>query len=191
MRERRAPLLQGCGPPGFLDVPQGEIQQLSRCLVPWVVPARPTVDSARPPVLVVDIRNNTGGNNYRNVPLMDGIAARPAYRIRGALYVITGRATFSAGADVGRRLAHVAEPIFVGERSRGDPRQSGNVERLTLPHSGLRVDYGEQHEIVGSGTSPYLPLDVEAPPTFASTIAGRDAAIDVAIEAVLQAMARR
>lgn len=146
-----------------------------------------TVDSARPPVLVVDIRDNTGGNNYRNVPLIDGIAARPAYRTRGALYVITGRATFSAGTDVGRRLAQVAQPIFVGERSRGDPRQSGNVERLTLPHGGFRVDYSEQHELVGTGTSPYLPLDIEAPPTFASMIAGRDPAM----EAVLRAMARR
>lgn len=142
------------------------------------------VDSTRPPVLVVDIRNNTGGNNYRNVPLIEGIRARPAYHTHGSLYVITGRATFSAGTQLGHGLLQVANPVFVGERSRGDPRHSGNRESFTLPFSGFLVDYSEQHEVVGQGESPYLPLALQAPPTFEAMIQGRDPAMDAIVGAL-------
>lgn len=136
------------------------------------------VDSVRPPVIVIDVRDNTGGNNYRNQPLVEAIRARPLYAKRGALFVITGRATFSAGTQLVRDLLRVADPIIVGERSRGDPRQTGNKETFQLPTSGFEVDYSEQLEVQDNGPSPYLPLDIVAPPTFAAMIAGRDPAVE-------------
>jgi hypothetical protein len=90
--------------------------------------------------LVVDLRFNTGGNLELGSPVMKKLQAASNGR---RVFILTGRATFSAG------LAHVAEwkqwgkALLVGEPV-GDAldfwAEGGNIR---LPNSGLTVHYAD------------------------------------------------
>lgn len=144
------------------------------------------VDAQHPDYLIIDVRNNPGGNVARNVPIVKGVEARSRYRVKGALYVITGRTTFSAGTELVRDLLRVAAPIIAGEFSRGDPRVFVNREEIRLPSSGFRVDYSEVWTMRDPAGLSHLPLDLPAPPDFAAYAAGRDPAIEAILGRIRQ-----
>lgn len=139
------------------------------------------IDETRPRAVVIDVRLNNGGNDHLNTPLVEGIAARARLQEEGALYVLVGRRTFSAGVSLVRSLERVAHPILVGEPSRGNPRVQVNREDLVLPSSGLTLSYSQLHE-----TREYphaeLQIELEAPPDFAALCAGVDPAWDAVVD---------
>lgn len=141
------------------------------------------LDAKRPERVVVDVRINSGGNVARNDALVRGLQWRPYLHQRGRLFVITGRRTFSAGFDIPLRLREVAGALLVGEPARAAPKGPGNREEFTLPWSGLKVDYSDRLDTrsVAPGKLRILPVDIAAPPTIDSHLAGRD----VAMEAIL------
>jgi hypothetical protein len=68
--------------------------------------------------LAFDIRQNSGGNNYWNAPLIRAVL-RSRLDARGKLFVIIGRSTFSAAQNFVNELLRFTEPTLVGElRSR-------------------------------------------------------------------------
>ena len=137
--------------------------------------------------LVVDLRFNTGGNAYLGTPIMKNLRETIAEK---NVFVITGRATFSAG------ITHAAQwkqwgAKIVGEHA-GDQldwwAEGGNVE---LPNSKLTVHYSNGFHGYSkreySDRQPYffdLDVDTLAPdfpvvPTWAEYLAGRDSAMEV------------
>lgn len=89
--------------------------------------------------LVVDVRHNNGGNNQLLAPLVDVIAefaARPGARV----FVLTGRATFSAAQNFINRIERrVPAAVFAGEPSMSRPNFTGEDNPVRLPFSGLTV----------------------------------------------------
>jgi hypothetical protein len=137
-------------------------------------------------VLVVDLRFNTGGNGNLATPIMEGLRNRLAKK---KVFVITGRATFSAG------IIHAAQwkqwgAKLVGEHP-GDEldfwAEGGNVE---LPKSKLTVHYSNGfhgHSKRGyPERKPYfldLDADTLAPdlpvePMWADYAGGKDPAME-------------
>lgn len=146
------------------------------------------VDTDKPDAIVLDVRNNNGGNVNRNRAWVQGIADRSAYHAKGRLFVIVGRRTFSAGVDVVTELKKVAQPIIVGESPRGLEGKPGNRETFTLPNSRIVIDYSQKIDsTVFRGPKTPMHVDLHAPPTFSAAIAGHD----VAMEAVLRAIAAK
>jgi hypothetical protein len=137
------------------------------------------VDAERPAALILDVRNNNGGNIDRNRAWITAIENRPAYKGKGKLFVIVGRRTYSAGVDIVLQLQRVAQPSLVGESPRGIPASPGNRETFTLPHSRLIVDYSQKIDgRAFRAKTPPLQVDMAAPPRFDAAIAGRDPALD-------------
>ena len=96
-------------------------------------------DSVSPERLVLDIRENLGGNGFLNRYPIQQILRRPALDRRDRLFVIIGRRTFSAGQQFTNQLEWWTQATLVGEPTGQRPTQYGDHRPLTLPHSRLTV----------------------------------------------------
>lgn len=143
---------------------------------------------------VLDLRFNTGGNGSLTDALMVALRKRTAGMAR---YVITGRATFSAGIAMAARWRALPDVRFVGEPG-GDRRdfwsEGGNI---LLPNSGLAAHFANgAHSYspapcpgglwCADASVPSLDPDLPAPLRWVDYLAGRDPAM----EAVLRDRAR-
>lgn len=132
--------------------------------------------------LALDVRQNAGGDNYLNAPLVRSIL-RSRLDARGKLFLIIGRSTFSAAQNLVNDLRRLGEPTFVGEPTGSRPNQFGDHDPVVLPHSGLVVmvstvlwqDGGKQNH------APWTSPDVPAELSFAQYREGFDPAMDAVL----------
>ena len=89
--------------------------------------------------LVIDMRNNGGGNNFLNKPLVHGLITSEKVNRPGHLFVIAGRRTFSAAMNGAADIEANSEAMFVGEPTGSKPNFVGETTIFPLPCSGLRV----------------------------------------------------
>ncbi len=134
--------------------------------------------------LIVDLRNNRGGNYNRSKQLEKEIRKRA--NLDGKLIVITGRETFSAATVTAIHLKVKSNALLVGEPSRSRPNGAENYEWFFLPHSNLRVDYTNRlkDHMPELGDSPTVPVDIAVVNTFESVSAGRDLVLERVLEEV-------
>jgi tetratricopeptide (TPR) repeat protein len=85
--------------------------------------------------LVIDIRWNSGGNNFLNRPILTGLLRNDKINQKGRLFVITGRQTFSAAMNCTADLERYTNAIFVGEPTGSSPNFVGESVRIALPYS--------------------------------------------------------
>ena len=90
--------------------------------------------------LVLDIRENIGGNSFYNREVVRGIVARPALDRPDRLFVITGARTFSAAMNLARDLEHWTNATFVGEPTGNAGYFFGDHVQVPLPASGLTLN---------------------------------------------------
>jgi len=142
-----------------------------------------------PRALVFDLRFNTGGNGYLAEPLLHAIAGHAA---QTPVFVITGRATFSAGIMAAAELRQWAKAIVVGEPAGDDIDFWAEGGNLTLPNSGLTAHYanGFHHYSAASYPSivPYVKLTIDtlapslpAKSSWSDYMAGKDVAMEAII----------
>jgi hypothetical protein len=81
--------------------------------------------------VIVDLRNNGGGDNRRYAHLLNALTSRG---VRGkALVVIIGRETFSAATHFAADLKLFTRAIFVGEPTGGAPNHYSDTDPVDLP----------------------------------------------------------
>lgn len=85
--------------------------------------------------LVYDVRLNGGGNNYNNLPLIQGLMARPRLNKKGSFFYIIGRDTFSACQNLTNSISRYTEAILVGEPTSENINFYGDARPVTLPNS--------------------------------------------------------
>jgi hypothetical protein len=125
------------------------------------------IDEKRPDKLVIDLRNNNGGNYHRSEPLIEAIRARPWLNHVGKVWVITGRTTFSAASVTSIFLRQQTNAQLIGEPGRTDPNLSDNVEYMELPNSRLTIEYTTRiKKHWPELTTNYIPVDIEIEHTF-------------------------
>ena len=90
--------------------------------------------------LVLDLRENIGGNSFFNRQVVRGIVARPALDRPDRLFVITGTRTFSAAMNLARDLEHWTNATFVGEPTGNAGYFFGDHVDVPLPASGLTLN---------------------------------------------------
>ena len=88
---------------------------------------------------VLDIRLNGGGNNYLNKPVITGLIQSKKINQKGHLFVITGKATFSAAQNLTNEIERYTEAIFVGEPTSENVNFYGDTKTEILPASKLNV----------------------------------------------------
>jgi hypothetical protein len=130
--------------------------------------------------IVVDIRNNFGGETHA-FPVVARIVAKAS---RGrTLAVITGRNTFSAASLFAARLERTTDAVFVGEPMGGSPNLYGNPRDFDLPFSGIDVSVATGYFVGSTRDDPRLALEPDVPVelTSADYLAGRDPALRAAL----------
>ncbi|MCA0153062.1 tetratricopeptide repeat protein [Winogradskyella vincentii] len=130
--------------------------------------------------LILDVRLNGGGNNYKNKPIVTGIIKSEKINKPGHLFVIVGRRTFSACQNLINELDNYTNVVFIGEPSGENINFYGDNRRVTLPNSKTPVYLSfawwqdkPQWEN-GDATVPHVPVEM----TFAEYVANEDPVLE-------------
>jgi tetratricopeptide (TPR) repeat protein len=155
------------------DGPREPLAEFSRRLLEHV--ADHDVDR-----LVIDVRANGGGNTFLEMPLLHSLIGSRKVNRRGRLFVIIGRATFSAAQNFATLLQRHTEAIFVGEPTGSSPTFVGESVEFRLPYSGLRANVSD---LLWQSSWPmdyrtWIAPTLYAPPTFEAFAANRDPAMN-------------
>jgi tetratricopeptide (TPR) repeat protein len=129
--------------------------------------------------LVIDVRWNGGGNTFLEMPLLHRLIGSKVNQ-RGALFVIIGRATYSAAQNFANLLDRHTEAIFAGEPTGSGPTFIGETIEFTLPYSKTCANVSD---LLWQSTWPmdyriWLAPTLYSPPTFAAFRANRDPALE-------------
>jgi hypothetical protein len=161
--------------------------------------------------LVIDLRENGGGDSEHIRPVIEALAQRPALDRAGHLFVIVGRGTYSSAMLNVVALDQETRAVFVGEPPASVPDHYGQVASFLLPNSHVRIDYSTKHfpitrraagERLGAGdwlgvlgyssarfsfgdggSDAYVP-DLLVEPTIEEYVGGRDAALEAILNIV-------
>ncbi len=132
--------------------------------------------------VVVDVRQNDGGNALTFAPLIN-VLSSPNIDQPNTLYVLIGRQTFSAAANfvtvLKQRANHV---IFAGEPTGGSLNNYGDTQSFDLPHSGYGIAVPTIYWDYAPG-DPRLAIDPDLPVDLTSDDYFRQR--DSVLEAVL------
>jgi hypothetical protein len=132
--------------------------------------------------LVIDLRNNTGGDNTLLRPLLIALI-RSKLNKRGGIYAITGPTTFSAAQNFVNRLESYAEIILVGAPTGENVNFYGDPAEITLPNSRLEA---AMSQLWWQDKDPRdkriaTPPSVAVMDSFADYVNGKDAALERAL----------
>jgi Peptidase family S41 len=133
--------------------------------------------------VVVDVRQNGGGDNTTYGPLTSLLGSRAVDR-RGKLYALIGRATFSAAANFAAELDRDTRAIFVGESTGGGVETYGDTFPVHLPTLGWNVHVAARyHHRKRNANDKRLAVgaDVRVELTSAQYFAGRDPVLERAL----------
>jgi Peptidase family S41 len=125
--------------------------------------------------VIVDIRQNGGGDNTTYGPLIAALAS-PQVNRRGRLYVLIGRATFSAAGYFAAELDRETSAIFLGEATGGGVDQYGDSTTFSLPTLGWNVYVARVYTERERPDDRRLAIEPDVRVALSSTdfLAGRD-----------------
>jgi hypothetical protein len=127
--------------------------------------------------IVLDLRHNPGGDNTLYAGLLALLDDADAAGL--PLYVVMGRATFSAAGNLLTDLEQETDAILVGEDSGNSPNQYGNSIPTELSHSGLVFRVAPQYIIASDVDDSRVTIrpDLPAPLSSADYFGDRDPAM--------------
>ncbi len=89
-------------------------------------------------ILVFDMRFNSGGNSRQGTKFIEKLS-KTKLNGTGKIYVLIGRQTFSSAILNTLDFIKLTDAVLVGEGTGGRPNHYGEVKRLVLPESNLRL----------------------------------------------------
>ena len=114
---------------------------------------------------ILDLRLNRGGNGEFNRPLLLGIIKSQKIDVKGKLFTIIGRSTWSAAQFLVNDLEKYTNTLFVGEPTGGKVNSYGDSRKITLPHSGITVRvsslwWQEDERDTRQSTAPHIAAEL-------------------------------
>lgn len=133
--------------------------------------------------LVLDVRLNGGGNNYKNKPIVTGIIRSGKINQPGKLFVIIGRRTFSACQNLVNELDNYTNAIFVGEPTAENINFYGDNNRVELPNSKIPVflSFAWWQDKPQWENAPWLAPHIAVEMSFDEYRANRDPVLETAL----------
>jgi hypothetical protein len=143
-------------------------------------------DSQKVERLVLDVRDNMGGESFYNRQLLLGIIRRTQLDQRGKLFVVIGRRTYSAAQNLVNDMERYTNATFVGEPTGSPPAFFGDHRPLTLPNSGVAINIST---LWWQTQNPrdrrlFVAPQIYAEESSADYRAGRDPAMDAILERI-------
>jgi len=137
------------------------------------------VERTRPDKLVIDMRQNGGGDYTLGLRyLVEPISRLSHLNRRGHLFVAIGTNTFSAGMANAAQFRTRTAAVLVGQMIGEKPNSFQEAREMRLPNSHLRVRYSTQYyHFVVQGPNAVRP-DHAIAPTWADYRAGRDPVLE-------------
>jgi tetratricopeptide (TPR) repeat protein len=133
--------------------------------------------------LVIDVRLNGGGNNYKNKDVITHIIKSEKINKVGGLFVIIGRRTFSACMNLVNELDNYTNAIFIGEPTAENINFYGDNRQIALPNSKIPVFLSFawwQDKAPWENADwqvPHIPVDM----SFAEYTSNQDPVLDAAL----------
>jgi hypothetical protein len=130
--------------------------------------------------LVVDVRWNGGGDTFLTQPLLHHLISCAKINQPGGLYVIIGRATFSAAQNMATAIERETNAIFVGEPTGSRPSFIGETIPFQLPYSKAIANVADLYWQTSwpGDHRPWIAPELYAPPAFESYRQNRDPAME-------------
>lgn len=173
--------------PGEGDVPGALYLQYNRCaddpLVPFAKVAAEglkAIDDRSPRAVVIDLRNNSGGDSRIINPLLEGLAERKE-KLAGRLTVLVSRHTMSSGLMNAVQLRDRCAARIIGEPPSQRVNHWGEMKSFTLPVSGLKAHYSTKRFRMEEKDADQMALDAEIVTPWADFIVGKDPALEAAL----------
>ncbi len=136
--------------------------------------------------LIVDLRNNGGGDSSLFGPFFSALSNSPRVNLKGRLFVIVGRQTFSSAILNAIDLRKRTPAIFVGEPTGGKPNHFGEIKTMRLPRTKLEVSYSTKFFQQSYEDTPSLMPDVTIELSIADYKARRDPVLAAILSGKLQ-----
>ena len=137
------------------------------------------IDRVKPDRLVVDMRQNGGGDFFEGRKhMVEPIARRAAINQKGKLFVIVGRATFSAALANAIDFRKQTNATLVGEPIGERPNSYSENDEMTLPNSRLVVSYSTRYYKFLDEDVPAVIPDKLIPPSWDDFRAGKDGVME-------------
>lgn len=135
--------------------------------------------------VVVDLRNNGGGDSRVAAPLIDALGKSDVINKKGRLYVLIGRNTFSSAQLNAAQFRKSTEAILVGEPTGQSPNHYGEMQSFQLKNTGLNVTYSTKYFSTGDAGANTMVPDILVPITSRDFFNNIDAALDAAVAGAL------
>jgi len=138
-------------------------------------------EGLKQPRLVIDLRQNPGGNSLVIRPLIDALAGAAAFQKPHAVTVLIGPRTQSSASMNAAELRQRLAATLIGQPTGQRPNHFGELKSFTLPNSGLPVKHSTRYFRPVAGDPEAVMPDVVVPLTSADSFSFDDAAYRAAI----------
>ena len=134
--------------------------------------------------VVVDLRQNGGGDNTTYGPLLSALRD-PAIDRPGRFFVLIGRITFSAAGNFATELEKSTGAVFAGEDMGSSPNLFGDADPSALPSVGLTLHTATRYHQVSTPDDPRITIepDISIPLSSEDYFADHDPVLSAVIEA--------
>lgn len=142
--------------------------------------------------LIIDLRQNSGGNALIILPFLNQIIKRDNINKKGTIFVISGNRTHSAASMFMYELAVHTHAIFVGEPDAcgadlfSDNRLAGNLPNSRFPLFIASLQFTRRFPV---NNSEYILPHFPAPFSSHDYFTGNDPAIDLILKGDLRSVA--
>lgn len=142
------------------------------------------LDEARVDRLIIDLRQNSGGEPLIAKPLIDELLKRIKYVDEGRVFVLVGRRTFSAALTNAVQLRKIGARI-VGEAPRGKPNNPSERRDINLKATNIWATVSTQfvERDAELKDQDYLPIEIKCDLSFHNYQKGRDSVLEKALKA--------
>lgn len=137
--------------------------------------------------LVIDLRDNPGGDSNVLQPLISGIQSMPSLNRADRLFVLINRGTFSSAMLNALDLDTRTNATLAGEPTGGKPNAYGEVTSFGLPSSRLTIFYSTKFfELLPGDDPPSVAPNVTVPVVAGAYFAGVDPVVDLVLPPVVK-----